>query len=263
MITSVITFILDSDHLPVWKLDGLKRLSGLFKSITIWRNLSREQQCNLEQTLNVLSIKNMDGDLCQLIIEGLDAELACMVLTEFVSQKFHLISTTHLRKKTAITDESVLSEILNTQPFLIHFIQEPLCELTKDIFIYRALKLIAETDESLIPLFGALQKRELVSSTYLGELVALPHAIHPSVHAPTIVIQRLAEPVSWSKPEQFVSLIILLLLPEKPDRSILLPATLFSRWLLNAFNRQVLVDMEDNFTLEFIIRYVMSHYQPT
>ncbi len=262
MITGVITFILDEEHLPVWKLDGLKRLSALFKSITIWRNISQEHQCNLDLKLNVLSIKNLNGDLCQLIIEGLDAELACMVLTEYVSQKFQLVSTTHLRKKTAFTDLPAVMAVLSTQAFQVHFLQELQAGLTKDVFIYRALKPLALTDEARVTLFGALQKRELVSSTYLGELVALPHAIHSTVREPMIVIQRLPEPVSWTKPEQVVSLIIILLLPENPDKSILLPATRFSRWLLNGFNRQVLVDTEDAFTFEFIIRYVMAHYQP-
>ena len=262
MITGIITFVLNEEHLPLWKLNGLKQLSGLFKSMTIWRNISKEKQCNLEYMFNVLSMKNMNGDLCQLIIEGLDSELACMVLTEYISQKFNLVATTHLKKKNKISEIVNAGMALPETNFRLIFRTEPAAVLPKEILLYRALESLNQQDGQRIELFNALQVREHISSTYLGDFIALPHIIHAAVPEPVLIIQRVGKPASWEKPEQQVALIITVLLPAKPERPLLQATTRFTRWLLNSFNRQVLTETTDDFTCEFIIRYVMAFYQP-
>ncbi len=262
MITGIITFVLNEEHLPLWKLNGLKQLSGLFKSMTIWRNISKEKQCNIESTLNVLSIKNMSGDLCQLIIEGLDSELACMVLTEYISQKFNLISTTHLKRKKKISEVISADGMLPDQNVNIVFRMELQAVLPKEILIYRALESLNQPDEQQVELYNALRAREHISSTYLGDFIALPHVINAAVAEPVLIVQRIATLISWEKPEQLVGLILTVLLPAKPERTVLQATTRFTRWLLNPFNRQILTETDDDFTFEFIVRYIMAYYQP-
>ncbi len=98
MIERRITFIIGDEGIPSWKLNLLKTLAGYFRAVVVMQNVTRLCQANAEQPVRIMSLGCMPGDLCQLLIEGSDAELACMVLTDFVAEQFLLVKTSGKKK---------------------------------------------------------------------------------------------------------------------------------------------------------------------
>ncbi len=103
MIERRITFVLPEDGFSGWKIHRLKTLSAMFRSVVILRNLTCWDSANVEQPLRILSLAGKQDDLCQLHIEGSDAELACMVLMDFIAEHFMLVNTAHRSNKHANT----------------------------------------------------------------------------------------------------------------------------------------------------------------
>ncbi|MGC7907385.1 HPr family phosphocarrier protein [Vibrio anguillarum] len=95
MITTRITFVLKAGGLVSWQLNELKDLNRHFRSVVVLFNITRDNKAMLNHTLQVLSLGSNPGDVCQIAIEGLDAELACMVMTEYLREHTLLISTSH------------------------------------------------------------------------------------------------------------------------------------------------------------------------
>ena len=73
----------------------------MFRSVVILRNLTCWDSANIEHPLRILSLAGKQDDLCQLHIEGSDAELACMVLMDFIAEHFMLVNTAHRSNKHA------------------------------------------------------------------------------------------------------------------------------------------------------------------
>mgnify|MGYP003403331463 FL=1 len=67
--------------LTITQAKQLCRLAGLFKSQILFINISRRQRAEASSQLALLTLATQPGDLCQLLIEGLDAELAHMAFT--------------------------------------------------------------------------------------------------------------------------------------------------------------------------------------
>ncbi|MGR5488675.1 PTS nitrogen regulatory IIA subunit, partial [Vibrio alfacsensis] len=73
MIERRITFVLPEDGFSGWKINRLKTLSNMFRSVVILRNLTCWDSANIEHPLRILSLAGKQDDLCQLHIEGSDA----------------------------------------------------------------------------------------------------------------------------------------------------------------------------------------------
>ncbi|WP_413698623.1 hypothetical protein ACLKMH_13415 [Psychromonas sp. KJ10-10] len=102
-----ITFIIGEEGFATWKINRLKTLSHFFRSVIILQNISIADSANTAHTLEILSIGCKNNDLCQLWIEGSDAELACMVLTDFIDQHFTIVNTSH--KKNENKSNSIIA----------------------------------------------------------------------------------------------------------------------------------------------------------
>ncbi|HHQ4494564.1 TPA: HPr family phosphocarrier protein, partial [Aeromonas hydrophila] len=67
--------------LTITQAKQLSRLAGLFKSHIQFINVTRRQAVEATNQLSLLTLATQPGDLCLLLIEGLDAELAHMAFT--------------------------------------------------------------------------------------------------------------------------------------------------------------------------------------
>ena len=261
MIVSRITFCLPGDGVPGWQLSELKGLASLFRSVVVWINITQSRQANLEHGLKMLSVKNCRYDLCQLAIEGLDAELACMVLTEYISEKFDLVATTHNRKRIAAYQLDNYPPLQSPAPLNWHFLHSHRKE-TEDKNHLLAQSAMCANPSRQDVLYQALQARETISSTLIGQALALPHIMHSDVTVPTIVFQRPNAQVVWHQNKAPVHLVITLFIPSPTDRQTLIPFTRLTRWLLSEPHQTLLLDNLDDFTLRIIISHIMATYQP-
>ena len=80
MLTREITFYCQQG-LSITQAKQLNRLAGMFKSTIRCANLTRRQTVAASNQLSLLTLATQPGDLCQLQIEGCDAELAHMAFT--------------------------------------------------------------------------------------------------------------------------------------------------------------------------------------
>ncbi|MBF4281649.1 PTS sugar transporter subunit IIA [Vibrio anguillarum] len=255
MITTRITFVLKAGGLVSWQLNELKDLNRHFRSVVVLFNITRDNKAMFNHTLQVLSLGSNPGDVCQIAIEGLDAELACMVMTEYLREHTLLISTSH--KQNAKAELAFATHSAFQLPFSLQWHYATLGpELSKS----EALDTIAK---QIMPahchdILHALEKREAISPTIIGRGIALPHIIHARVAQPTLAVHWLANPLSWSEKSGDVSLIITLLLPTSAPRTVIKPVTQLTRWLLEEEHRQWLLTAKREETLKAILLHVMA-----
>ncbi|KHT65232.1 hypothetical protein RJ45_02220 [Photobacterium gaetbulicola] len=243
MIERRITFTLDDEGLPVWKLNRLKTLAGYFRSVVVIHNISQLRIANAEQAMRMMSLGCMPGDLCQLMIEGSDAELACMVLTDFVSEHCHLVCTAHRRlsqreskAKIALPFAYELSQLPQLSQFTVSSLDK------NDILTQISRQCAPGQPDKATCLLKQMQAREAVSSTAMGNGVALPHILTPDVEIPIVVLAPLAQPVEWGAKRGPVSCVVGLVLPAPPQREHLLAFSSFSKRLLEPDFCQLLTE---------------------
>ncbi|WP_407332800.1 PTS sugar transporter subunit IIA [Enterovibrio sp. 27052020O] len=226
MITRRITFFVGEEGLPAWRLNRLKTLAGHFRSVTVFVNLSQRNFANAEQPMHILSLSALPGDLCQLQIEGNDAELASMVLTDFIDENAALVSGGKSSTPITASDyqslpfDCVIHRLLNT-------------ELDKHGMLAQFSLMVAKHEScDQETLFDALYKRESVSSTCMGYGIALPHVITPEVNHAHLMIATTDAPLNWASQRGDVSCVIGLMLPTPPVREHIVAFSGFSQQLL-------------------------------
>ncbi|MDG3085636.1 PTS sugar transporter subunit IIA [Vibrio hannami] len=253
-----ITFIVGGEGFASWKLNRLKALSGFFRSVVILRNITLGRSVNAEQTLKVISLGSKQNDLCQLWIEGSDAELACMILTDFIADEFTIINTSHS------PDAKFDSTIIDTHPafsleFDINYRYEKIAqgtELTKSALLFKLTGVVDE--KSVDNVYQALLNREAISSTCIGNSIALPHVMLKDIEKPELYVIRLASPTDWQSPRGDVSFLIALLLPAPPEMPVIKAFTQLSRALLEQEFCQILTSTHKESVLKAILLHTMA-----
>ncbi|MDW6003236.1 PTS sugar transporter subunit IIA [Vibrio mangrovi] len=259
MITTRITFLLKDEGLPGWQVSALKQLCGYFRSIFVFYNLSRGKHTRLSQSLNVLSLKNSAGHLCQIAIEGLDAELACMVFTEYLSEQTILLSTSH--RKNHAAEQLFASHPAFSLPFAYRWDYECHAGFADKLSAlhYLAARIAPGQTRKLLEQFCL---REKISTTALPNRVALPHVMSDAVATPVLMVMPLAQPLDWQSACAPVSLVIGLVLPQPLNREVVTAMTRLTRWLIDDLNVQLLLDAKREETLKGILLHVMAHSEP-
>ncbi|PJC86989.1 PTS nitrogen regulatory IIA subunit [Vibrio sp. HA2012] len=253
-----ITFVIGSDGFAAWKLNRLKTLAGYFRSVILLRNITTNEASNAEHTLKVISLGCKNGDLCQLWIEGSDAELACMVLTDFIADQFDIINTSHKRSED-YTNSIIAHHPSFHLPFPLDFRFEA-CKLHPGI---NKTVLISNISTTLNPamaqaVFAAMLKREDVSSTAIGHQIALPHVILEGIKQASIAVYRLNQPLDWYSRMGSVTTVVALLLPAPPDMNIIKAFTSISRTLLNPEFCHLLTSTTEPEAIKAILLHTMS-----
>ncbi|WED24259.1 PTS sugar transporter subunit IIA [Vibrio sp. JC009] len=254
-----ITFVIGSDGFAGWKVNRLKALSGYFRSVVILKNITKGKWVNAGHTLKVLSLGSKDKDLCQLWIEGSDAELACMVLTDFIAAEFDIISTSHS------SSAKYSNNIIDQHPaFRLDFgVSYNYLEVADNTELNKnalLLQLASLADgKASDQIFQSMLKREEISSTGIGHEIALPHVMLAEIDHPLISVVRLPQAVDWHSKRGPVSLIIGFCIPAPPEMPVIKSFTQLSRTLLNEGFCQLLTSTPEPETLKAILLHIMSH----
>ena len=243
MIERRITFTLDTEGLPAWKLNRLKTLASYFRSVVVIHNISQLRMANAEQAMRMMSLGSMPGDLCQLMIEGSDAELACMVLTDFVSEHCHLVCTGHRHLSQREGKGSIALPFDYELSFFPPLSQLSVSTVEKvDVLTHISRLCVPNQTEKANRLLAQMQAREAVSSTAMGNGVALPHILTPDVDVPSLVMAPLEQALDWGSKRGPVSCVIGMVLPAPPQREHLLAFSSFSKRLLEPDFCQLLTE---------------------
>lgn len=215
--------------LTIPQAQRLRRLGGMFQSRLLLLNLARRQQANPEQPLAVLALGVCPGDLCQLVIEGCDAELAHMVLTSWVNEQGVLLgpSTNH--------DEAGRRLALHLPDYHFPPASQTLCNAADKQSCLRHL--VGQLPDSRLrdpaQLMRHLLAREQVCATVMRPGLAMPHVMSSSVLAPCISMVYSPTPLEWQSSLGPVQRVILLALPERPHEEHLSPLSHLVRALLD------------------------------
>lgn len=253
-----ITFIIGADGFATWKLNRLKTLSGHFRSLVMLKNISTSESCNVEHTLQVMSLGSKKNQLCQLWIEGSDAELACMVLTDFIDNEFEIVITSHI-KNTDLNDAIFDTHPTFTLPFAMSYHS---CEINSQ-FTLEKQALLSRVSTMLSPkkaqlVYDAILNREQVSSTCVGHGIALPHVMLSHIKHASLAVIRLSEPVNWHSARGDINTVIALLIPAPPKMPEVKAFTQLSRALLETEFCQLVTSTTEPKALKAILLHKMS-----
>lgn len=252
MITRRITFFVDEEGLAAWRLARLKTLAGYFRSVTMYCNLTQRKQASVEHPMRMMSLSIKPGDLCQLLIEGSDAELASMVLTDFIDEHAILLSG---GKKSAPFSPAEHASL----PFAacLHRVESSPDD-KHSLLADFALAVSLKEEASQESLFNALYKRESVSSTCMGNGIALPHILSPEVSQVHLLICTTRSPLDWGSQRGKVKRVIGLMLPAPPQREQIVAFSHFSQQLLEADFCAYLTENQQLDVIETIILHTLS-----
>ncbi len=256
MIERRITFILPKDGFVSWKVNRLKTLGSMFRSVILLVNHTREVRANAEQTLQVMALGGKEHDLCQLHIEGTDAELACMVLTDFIAEQFTLVNTAH--KSNAKTNIELIKQLPTFDlPFELNFSFKRLSQpTTKHDVLAHASRMLSP--DSVVNMFDALYQRETTSSTAIGNGIALPHIMNDSVATPSLAVIQLTDDIDWQSNMGKVRFIVTLALPKPPERDMILAFTHLTKSLLNDQYCQILTSSREPEAIKAILIHQLA-----
>lgn len=253
-----ITFIIAEEGFPTWKINRLKTLSHFFRSVIILQNISIAESANTAHTLEILSIGCKKNDLCQLWIEGADAELACMVLTDFIDQHFSIVNTSH--KKNENKTNSIIA---NHPSFHLTFILNysfDVIEIDEHIKKSDVISLLSQFFAE--PLSGlienAFMQRESLSSTAVGNNIAIPHVMLREISQPSIVVRRLNRTLHWGSNLGDVKMIIAILIPFPAPVEMIKSITKLTRALIEPYNCKLITTNTEAEAIKAILFHFMS-----
>ncbi|MBZ6070913.1 PTS sugar transporter subunit IIA [Aeromonas schubertii] len=201
----------------------LRRLGGMFRARLCLINLSRRQQGDPAQLLALLSAAARQGDLCQLVIEGADAELAHMVLTSWVTELGHLLGG---KRPGFAQAQSRLERALPGYRLTPAMVSERPDPLTKEQALAHLVgRLPADILTDPEQLFRQLQEREQISPTLIRAGLAMPHVLSEAVQAPALTLLQSPLGLEWGSPLGPVNTLILMAAPRAlpPERLRPLP----------------------------------------
>lgn len=258
IIEQSITFIIGNEGFPSWQLKHLKKLASFFRSIINIRNITTAKVINIEHALKVLSIGCKKNDLCQLRIEGSDAELTCMVLTDFISEHFDIVNTFHKYK-----EKNTLSIIEKHPtfhlPFSLNYSYERIPahnELEKYALISKMST--ALNKKMAHPIFKAMKQREDISSTGIGNNIAIPHLMIEGISTPAITIVRLDRAINWGSNLGNINLIIAMLIPASATLEVIRAFTKITRSLLDPIKCDFLTSTIEPEAIKAILFHIMA-----
>ncbi|PQJ84400.1 PTS sugar transporter subunit IIA [Aliivibrio sifiae] len=248
-----ITFFVKHSGLPPKLASQLARLAKKFKCLVYIENITRDRRSDVSSSLGLLQLALTEGDFCQLVTVGIDAEWANFVLTDLLSSGFDFIAS----DKSCDFSEAIVDKHPKLTPkcdINFHYVKAQ-TQLSK-FEILKGLSLLIcpeETDELLLLFI----KREERSSTSMARRIALPHVITSLVDRPIIAIIRSDYSIDWASKMGDVNLVIALVLPENPTRDMIISATKLTRSMLSSDFSQRLVNTRQPMGLQALLLHAM------
>ena len=253
-----ITFIIGKGRVTVWKINRLKKLTSFFRSVIIWQNITTAKMSSAEHPLKVMSLGCKENDLCQLWIEGSDAELACMVLTDFIADQFQIVNTSH-KCNVKETNSIIENHLTFHLPFSIDYHFETIQVhdgIEKDCLISKISTISCKKLSQQI--FEGLRKRESISSTGIGNNIAIPHLVINGVEKPIITVIHLDKAINWNTSIGKVNLIITMLMPEPLSPEVAKTFAQIARAMVDPLNCHFLTRTIDPEAIKAILFHIMA-----
>ena len=229
MLTRELTFFCRLG-LTITQAKQLSRLAGLFKSYIQLINVTRRQRVEATSQLSLLTLATQPGDLCLLLIEGLDAELAHMAFTCWCVELGQPLG----RPATSAPAEQRLAASLPDYGFSLAQLGHSSAPLDKALALRVLVDLLpGERVRDRAALEQAIADRERLAATIIRPGLAMPHVICPAITRPSLSLLGCDEPIDWGSALGPVQTIILLAIPAALAPEQLRPLTRLARALMN------------------------------
>ena len=229
MLTRELTFFCRLG-LTITQAKQLSRLAGLFKSHIQLINVTRRQRVEATSQLSLLTLATQPGDLCLLLIEGLDAELAHMAFTCWCVELGQPLG----RPATSARAEQRLATALPDYGFSLAQLGHSSAPLDKALALQVLVDLLpAERVRDRASLEQAIADRERLAATIIRPGLAMPHVICPAIARPSLSLLSCDDPLPWGSALGPVQTIILLAIPAGLAPEQLRPLTRLARALMD------------------------------
>lgn len=248
-----ITFFVKKQGLPPQMALQLVRLAKKFKNTVRIDNITKGRFSPISGSISLFKVGLTEGDFCQLITTGMDAELANFVLTDLLATTFDFIASDKLwRFSNTLFDK--YPQLIPACDIDFHYVKAQAPLLKFDI-LKGLSKLLSPTHSNELLL--SLIKREEKSSTYMAKQIALPHVISDFVNKPSIAIIRSDYPIDWASKLGEINLVIALVLPLSPSRDMIVTATKLTRSMLDDDFAHRLIATKHAVGLQALLLYSM------
>ncbi|WP_421184675.1 PTS sugar transporter subunit IIA [Aeromonas enteropelogenes] len=229
MLTREITFYCHQG-MSITQAKQLSRLAGMFKSCIRGANLTRRQTVTVSNQLSLLTLAIQPGDLCQLQIEGSDAELAHMAFTCWCGE----LGQPLVRPATAALAEQRLASALPDYCFTLAQLGHCQTGLDKAQALSQLIDLLpAQLVTDSAGLADEIASREQIAATIIRPGLAMPHVLSARVTRPALALLASKAPIEWGSRIGPVQTLILLAIPAGSPRETLLPLTRLARAMLD------------------------------
>ncbi len=88
-----VTFLVNDVNASAHVAQPLSRVARKFKSTLHIINITQNRSAELAKSLSVLQVGLQEGDFCQITAIGIDAELACFVIKDMLSDHFTVVGS--------------------------------------------------------------------------------------------------------------------------------------------------------------------------
>lgn len=229
MLTRELTFYCQRG-MSITQAKQLNRLTGMFKSSIRCANLTRRQTVAASNPLSLLTLAIQPGDLCQLQIEGGDAELAHMAFTCWCGE----LGQPLVRPASAALAELRLANALPDYHFALRQLTHSTDPLTKAEALEHLVDLLpAELVSDRALLEEAINRREQISATLIRPGLAMPHVLSEGISQPALTLLSCKTPIEWGSRIGPVQTIMLLAVPVGSGRETLRPLTRLAQAMID------------------------------
>ncbi|WP_019614730.1 PTS sugar transporter subunit IIA [Psychromonas ossibalaenae] len=228
-------FYLGINGLESWQAEKLRKLCGYFHASVSLFNVSQCCRVPLENSLKVMAAGNKPDDFCLLFIEGMDAELAHLVLLDYISEHFKIFQSDQDFNFVRSSGLECHFHILSASDL------KSLQRLDKSELLNQIAASI-QTPADSHTLCSLFLNREKHAATVMGPQVALPHIMTELVTVPSIILTSLPEPLDWHSPRGPVRCIIAAALPKPASIEMIRAFTNLSKKLVDENICRLLAD---------------------
>ncbi|WP_233217661.1 MULTISPECIES: PTS sugar transporter subunit IIA [unclassified Photobacterium] len=216
-------------------------------------NLQLLRSESVTKPLRVSTLASKPYQLCQLVITGVDAELALLVLTDII----HEYACPLLLPSSDSKGNAILKQRMTMLDFPLSFITP------KQIQADNKAQLLATMTRSLVDekvikvddyqeVLAAIEKRESISATVMGNSIAMPHVMIEPITQPAMVISC-CQQMNWHSARGDVSKVLMMVLPKPLSRSVLMAFSRFSKRLLQDRYADALRQASDSNVIQALI----------
>lgn len=230
-----IAFYIGENGLETWEVKKIHALSQLFRSSVSLFNISQCKRIPLENLLKTLAMGNKSKECCLLVIKGIDAELAHLVLVGYITEHFNVFNpaqTFNFAQQTNLD-----CQFQHLTPSKLSKLQ-----VIDKATLLEAISPHIKAGNNKHIINTLLLEREEFSSTIMGQGVALPHIVTDQIKTPSIILCTLPKPTLWHKNHAPVDCVISIAMPIPTNIEVIHALTNLTKKLVSDFACQLLVN---------------------